>query len=127
MNQPKELKPVSETTIAALREKLGTIIEESMSSSDSGRNDNKIKNGFMMMFRILIPIMELGELDLLDDQASWVITRLPQDGIDINSLSSNLDSVSKALRANLERSAYLEIQPYMNHLSNRVKQVLHAS
>ena len=119
-DQP-DLVPVSPETIELLKSESKKLVDDCLAAAGQGlKNETDtfsdigtLRTGLMMMLKMLIPIMALGDRELLEDQTRWASVRLPEDGISTGQLYSNISLFLTVMEKTLPDSAVKELSPYL--------------
>jgi len=80
-----------------------------------------IKTGFDFTYKMLRAAISTGEPEILDDQAKWVVSRLPHDNVSIENLIRRLKRMKRSVNQTLSKQTVEEITPFIDFLIERIE------
>lgn len=119
------LTPVSTESIKIFKAESEKIIKECLDSAiatakrpetEYKLDIDMLKAGYDMMYKMLLPILEYGDFELLQDQIDWSSNRLPAYGIDKNTFEYNMKFFREAVKKNLPKPNADEIISYLEYI-----------
>jgi hypothetical protein len=123
-------KPVSSEILEEFVERKDELIKHTIANwvknSEAGEAQTKelsekYQAGLVFTLDMLTTAMELGDLDLLEDQIKWALIRLPHDGISHNDLIENLVLLKKEFEEFISQENLDPIVFYLDWMIEKIK------
>lgn len=117
--------PVAPETLAAFdrvcAEVEGEVLRLCLAEDDPWKTmgpnaENMIKTGLGFVSKMLRASLSFSAGEILADQMQWGKTRLPEYGVSAGMVLGNFERYAKALSEKLPQGAFVEIQPYLEHM-----------